>query len=1176
MIRLTDSRAIIVTCLLGALVAAPASFAGVGELLDDDFEAGTSAWSLGPSWSLVDEGGNTVLEGSGATWATLIEGDSWTDYTLTVRVKMIAGSAQIMFRMSDERGRYIVGLHPGGVYLRKESPWEHISSDLATASISLTYGTWYTVAIDASVRRIQVAVDGSPLIDFSDPAGLATWPLWQGTIGLESAGSPSAQVRFDDVWVWGLQNPPDIWRKTGGPIGGLGYDVRFGSTDGQILYVTDNYSGVYKSVNGGANWFATNRGITGRFSPSGDAIPVFSVTVDPNNSNILWAGLKDVKGVYRSTNGGLLWENRTPNNSVLPEAEFVFRGFTIMPGDSDTVFAAGEIPTTQMGQLFGLVRGRVYKTTDAGVTWEPIWEDDNLARYVIVHPDDHDIIFISTGIFDREAWDSDCTTDPPDQGFGGVMRTTDGGANWEVLDTDHGLTDHNVGSLFMHPGNPDILIAGAGNNACSPYTQDSETRYSGGVFVTTNRGDTWEKTLENDIITSVEFAPSDPDIAYAGGREHFFRSEDGGFTWDLVAGETFPWGPSGTIAGFPIDFLVDPEDPLKIFANNYGGGNVMSTDGAETWQLASKGYTGALMFDLALHPCRPDVLYGSALSGPFRTLDWGATWAGLAHDPAMLVETYAVAVSPQTPNIVLAASENLGQLWRSIDGGFTWDMRYDLPVATGDLRSFKRLEFAPTDGTVVYAGTAPRNNALRGDSTIPSYGVYKSVDGGLNWGPANDSQTSDCTVNDLAVQPDNPDVVFAATAAEGLYRSTDGGASWLQLTGLSIADVRAVAIDPHNPSVVYAGAEGNFSGQPGGVYRSPDGGDTWVPMIAGMEPNDPIWAIVVDPLEPGVVYAGSFYSGVYRWDPGQSVWTHMNDGLRTRAVTDLALSPVGGVLYAATWGEGVFRVGSPMFADGFECMDTSPWSWSTGDGLEVAPDSALYGGYGLRITVAPTCSSAEDDVLLSAQTINEPASWVGCRSITARDSFVVAPGGTAMFTAGERVVLGDLVTVQSGGSLTAAIDPALTDSPFVFLQDESPAAETSYQVQFFVNLDDLAVATGDEIEQFAAYDEAENAHVLLLLGSGPTLALEVRDDVGAPHRVTWPNPLSTGWNRVAISWQASPSATISFSVGDSSAVELTGIDTDERRVDTVRWGVVGGTLAASSGTIAMDQFSSWR
>jgi photosystem II stability/assembly factor-like uncharacterized protein len=1152
MTRRIVSRALAAGFLIGALEMPSNGLAGIGQLLDDDFEAGTDAWSLDPNWSLVDESGDTVLEGSGLAWATAIEGDGWTDYLVTVDVKMLAGSAQIMLRVSDEHGRYIVGLHPGGVYLRKESPWEKISADLATAAVSLPYGTWHTVAIDASGRRIQVAVDGTPYIDFTDPASLATWPLWQGTIGLEAAGSPSAQVRFDDVWVWGLQNPPGYWHKTGGPIGGLGYDVRFGSADRQVLYVTDNFSGLYKSVDGGTTWFATNRGITGRFAPSGDAVPVFSVTVDPNNPSILWAGLKDVKGVYRSANGGLLWENRTPNSTVLPEAEFVFRGFTIMPGDSDTVFAAGEIPTPLMGDTFGLVRGRVYKTTDAGATWEPIWEDENLARYVIVRPDDPNTIYISSGIFDREAADSDCTIDPPDQGFGGVMRTTNGGASWEVLDTDHDLTDHNVGSLFMHPENPDILIAGAGNVACSPYTEGSETRYTGGVFITTNGGDTWEQTLSNDIITS-----------------------DGGATWDLVAGETFPWGPPGTIAGFPIDFLVDPENPMTIFANNYGGGNVMSTDGGESWQLASKGYTGAQMFDLALHACRPNVLYSSALSGPFRTLDWGAAWEGLAYPPARLVETYAVALNPQSPNIVLASSENLGQLWRSVDGGFTWDMRYDLPLVTGVLRSFKRLEFAPSDGSIVYAGTAPRNNVLRGDSTTPSYGIYKSADGGLNWDPANDSQTADCTVNDLAVHPDSPDIVYAATAAEGLYRSTDGGASWLQLTGLSINDVRAVAIDPHDPDVVYAGAEGTFSGQPGGVYRSLDAGDNWTPMIAGMEPNDPIWSIVVDPLEPGVVYAGSFYSGVYRWDPGLSVWTHMNDGLRTRAVTDLALSPVGGVLYAATWGEGVFRVGSPVFMDGFECADVSPWSSSSGDGWEVAPDSALYGGYGMRITVAPTCPSTEDDLVLTDEFVTEPTSWVGCRSITARDSFIVAAGGAATLAAGERVVLGNLVSVQSGGSLTAATDPSLAESPFVYLQDDSPAGETSYRAEFWLNLDGLTVAAGDEIEHFVAYDAAEVVRFRLLLQSGPTLVLEARDDLGSPH-ATAAIPLSPGWTRVGIAWQSSPSASISLSVGDGVVAELSAIDTEDTRIDTVRWGVVGGTLAASSGTLALDQFVSWR
>jgi hypothetical protein len=214
-------------------------------------------------------------------------------------------------------------------------------------------------------------------------------------------------------------------------------------------------------------------------------------------------------------------------------------------------------------------------------------------------------------------------------------------------------------------------------------------------------------------------------------------------------------------------------------------------------------------------------------------------------------------------------------------------------------------------------------------------------------------------------------------------------------------------------------------------------------------------------------------------------------------------------------------------------------------------------------------------VLLTDRTVTDPTSWVGCRSITARDSFTVAPGGSANLSAGERVVLGDLVSVESGGSLTAAIDPSLAKSPFVYLQDDSPAGETSYRAEFSVNLDGLAVAAGDEIEQFVAYDAAEVARLTLILQSGPALVLEARDDLGSPHATT-AIPLSPGWTRVGIAWQSSPSASISLSVGDGVVAELSGIDTEDTRIDTVRWGVVGGTLAASSGTLAMDQFASWR
>ena len=162
------------------------------------------------------------------------------------------------------------------------------------------------------------------------------------------------------------------WVKVGGPIGGLGYDVRHLSNSQRgkrIMLVTDNYSGVNKSVDGGENWFASNTGIKSRTGESQDAIPVFSLTVDPNDPNIVWAGLKDKKGVYKSIDAGATWIDLTANVPI-PEPEFVFRGFTIMPGDSKTVFAQGEIPTSQDGLAFNKVKGRIYLTRDGGNSWK--------------------------------------------------------------------------------------------------------------------------------------------------------------------------------------------------------------------------------------------------------------------------------------------------------------------------------------------------------------------------------------------------------------------------------------------------------------------------------------------------------------------------------------------------------------------------------------------------------------------------------------------------------------------------------------------------------------------------------------------------------------------------------------------------------------------------------------
>jgi photosystem II stability/assembly factor-like uncharacterized protein len=702
---------------------------------------------------------------------------------------------------------------------------------------------------------------------------------------------------------------PATWVKTGGPIGGLGYDVRYGATwngtiDTSVMYVTDNYSGVNKSIYGGNTWFTSNYGITKRTGTSGDAISVFSLTVDPNNGNNIWVGLKDNLGVYKSNDAGATWQEVSLPAWIEPT--FAFRGFSIQKGNSNIVYAAGEIPSSINGKEFNKVRGRVLRTADGGATWTTVWEGDNLARYIIIHPNNPNLLYISTGIFDREAYNSNCLGMPPiNPGGVGVIKATspDGGTTWVTTQVNNGLTDLYVGSLVMHPANPNILLAGSGNNSCSYLPGYVST---GGVFLTEDGGQSWTKTLSNDSIISVEFSTSRPNVAYAGSKFRFYRSLDGGHTWSVVAGgSSFWWGPPGVIAGFPIDILVDPSDPFTLFANNYGGGNVKSIDGGVTWSLASKGYTGALMFDLAINPNSPGRVYATARSGLFRSLDGGDHWYGLTTPPINEPETYSVVLKPDNPQIVLTASELLGNVFRSTDGGSSWTKVFTIPgVIPGDptnMQGFKRMVFAPSSTDLIYAGTCAGINLLT-DTSICN-GIYRSLDGGLTWEEANDENTKFLCIHDIAIDPRFPGMIYVASNSDGLIKTYNGGSSWTSLS-LPVFDVRTVAINPANPDIVYAGTDGS------GVYISINQGDSWTQLATGMNANERIWSIVINPAWPSEVWAGSLNSGVYRWDPIEQLWTLVNSGLEMRAISHLEFSTDGSVLYANTWGGGVYRLGN--------------------------------------------------------------------------------------------------------------------------------------------------------------------------------------------------------------------------------------------------------------------------
>ena len=686
------------------------------------------------------------------------------------------------------------------------------------------------------------------------------------------------------VLAYNTMAQSNTWIRTGGPLGGLGYDIRMHPLYPDTMFVTDGFAGVFKSTDGGYNWFPSNNGIDNKGGPSGDAIPIFCLTIDQNDPDIVWCGMQQQLGIYKSVDCGETWEEK--DNGVVEPTGITFRGFTVDPRSSDIVYAAGEISSTywagkdSIGAAFDKVKGVVYKTTDGGENWNAIWRGENLARYIWIHPTHPETLYVSTGIFDREAANSDHTTNTP--GGVGVLKSLDGGKTWQQKNT--GLTNLYVGTLFMHPVHPDTLLAGC---ATEVYPEGN------GVFLTTDGGDNWTR-VHGDRAESVEYSLSNPQIAYAGNDAHVYKSIDGGLTFNQVSTGENSWGSPAVQTGVPIDFQIDPRDPERLFANNYGGGNFLSEDGGVTWQTASKGYTGVEVWRVAVSPTDPMRVYAAARSGIFTSADGGQHWEGLNYGLARSQEWTAVAVNPENSQKIIAANYWTATILISEDAAETWQ---DTGVTLHEGLFWSTFVYAPSDSSIVYAGTGTRSTNL-------PVGIYRSEDGGTSWASANDTLSQDAEIFDLSIDSKNPQLVFVSTKEKGVLKTSDGGINWTaKNNGLPTnVKMQCIAIHPADSQTVYVGAE------LAGLYKSTDGGENWDLVTSGLAAETDVTSVIFDPVDPSVLFIGSLFSGIYRsMDSGQT-WEQINANLSTRAIRHLAISANGQILYAGTYGGGVFRL----------------------------------------------------------------------------------------------------------------------------------------------------------------------------------------------------------------------------------------------------------------------------
>ncbi len=304
-----------------------------------------------------------------------------------------------------------------------------------------------------------------------------------------------------------------------------------------------------------------------------------------------------------------------------------------------------------------------------------------------------------------------------------------------------------------------------------------------------------------------------------------------------------------------IEIVVDPSDSSAVYAATRWGGQIYrSLDGGESWQMtAVLGSSGA--FDLAVDPADSTTLYAVKWEDAvLKSTDTGSTWNPLAGFP--VPPTAGLAIDPQLSSTIYAGSYN--GVAKSVDGGVTWTSH---PLGVSDDVPVVDLAIDPSAPSTLYAVAASGRGNHEG-------GCYKSTDGGTSWSQV----LAHRSIRTLAIDPRNPSRLYASGPG-AVLRSTDSGATWsTSVPGYGARGINDLAVDPLSPSTVYAAASNCCDISPG-IVKSTDGGVTWEPANQGIKS---LGSIAVDPLDPATLYAANGWAGAYRSSDGGLSWERID------------------------------------------------------------------------------------------------------------------------------------------------------------------------------------------------------------------------------------------------------------------------------------------------------------
>ena len=560
--------------------------------------------------------------------------------------------------------------------------------------------------------------------------------------------------------------------------------------DDQVMYAGTSCDGIYKSEDRGKNW----RNIAFQ------TMAVNFIEIDPQNPSTLYAlvsvNLAESAKLFKSYDGGLNWDDRTPSNLDYLGIYSV----RVNPQDSSIVYLG--------------VDNSFLKSSDGGIHWEkmadlPCPSISCALEDIQISKENPETIFISSGIE--------------------LYKTTDGGLNWRVL-----------GWSNLYPNMGNILSFKVDFSQNTIYLLS----FMYGIFKTNDEGKNWTQIIDSKYrFALIEIDSSS--IYIAGGEETSFepfcsgirKSVDGGNSWSEI--------DNGIMCSFPRSLSISKFDKKALFLglgmmdSQCKSSFYKSEDKGKTW--IGGGLEGYEVGDIINDALNPNRIYAIAMtpvccasSALYESDDGGINWK----QKKSFVISFAI--DPKNPHIQYAGTADSmpsisGALYKSNDDGETWN---ELPLSN-EIQTYSII-INPQKSDEIFIST--------------SKGAFKTEDGGLNWQPFEIGGTRN--IISLLFSEHDFSVVFAlAEESENnfsLFSSKDGGNNWTKLNSFNDSSDVSISLDPTNSSVLYALI---WSPQPiCTLMKSVDGGINFKPFKYQL-PEKGIANLLIDYENPANLYA---------------------------------------------------------------------------------------------------------------------------------------------------------------------------------------------------------------------------------------------------------------------------------------------------------------------------------